>query len=127
MSIAEHNLADFIDVFCEKGYFSLEDTNKILAAGKAYGLTPKIHINQFNAFGGVVMGVKHGALSVDYLEELNQNDIEALIKSTTIPLALPLWPYFLGIPYTPAKTLIDAGLPLAIATDYNPAPPLAAI
>ena len=118
--IAKEQLADYIDVFCEKGYFSLEDTDKILSAGKEYGLIPKIHVNQFNAFGGVAIGVKHNALSVDHLEELNDNDINALKNSSTMPVALPSCSYFLSIPYTPARQIIDAGLPLALATDYNP-------
>lgn len=118
--ITKENLADFIDVFCEKGYFSLEDTEAILSAGKQYGLIPKIHVNQFNAFGGVALGVKHNALSVDHLEELSQDDIIALKGSETMPVALPSCSFFLGIPYTPARQIIDAGLPLALATDYNP-------
>jgi len=118
--IAKEKLADYIDVFCEKGYFSLVDTDKILAAGTSHGLIPKIHVNQFNAFGGVGIGVKHNALSVDHLEELNQEDIEAIKGSNTIPVALPLCSFFLSIPYTPSRQLIDAGLPLALATDYNP-------
>ncbi len=118
--VAEENLADYIDVFCEKGYFSLKDTERILKAGKKYDLIPKIHVNQFNAFGGVALGVKYNALSVDHLEELNQEDIIALQDSNTIPVALPSCSYFLSIPYTPARQLIDAGLPLALATDYNP-------
>ncbi|VAV86278.1 Imidazolonepropionase, partial [hydrothermal vent metagenome] len=118
--IAKDQLADYIDIFCEKGYFSLEDTDRILSAGKAYNLIPKIHVNQFNAFGGVALGVKHNALSVDHLEELNDNDITALKKGNTMPVALPSCSYFLSIPYTPARQIIDAGLPLALATDYNP-------
>jgi len=118
--IDEEKLADYIDIFCEKGYFSLEDTDKILTAGKSYGLTPKIHVNQFNAFGGVALGVKHDAISVDHLEELTQEDINALKGSDTMPVALPSCSYFLSIPYTPARQIIDAGLPLALATDYNP-------
>jgi imidazolonepropionase len=118
--VAEEKLANYIDVFCEKGYFSLEDTERILIAGKKYNLIPKIHVNQFNAFGGVALGVKHNALSVDHLEELNDEDILALQNSVTIPVALPSCSYFLSIPYTPARRLIDAGLPLALATDYNP-------
>ena len=118
--VAEENLADYIDVFCEKGYFSLEDTERILKAGKLYNLIPKIHVNQFNAFGGVALAVKYKALSVDHLEELDEEDIRALKGSNTIPVALPSCSYFLSIPYTPARQLIDAGLPLALATDYNP-------
>jgi len=118
--IAKENLANYVDVFCEKGYFSLEDTEQILKAAKQFHLTPKIHVNQFNAFGGVALAVKHNALSVDHLEELNQDDINALKGSNTIPVALPSCSYFLSIPYTPGRQIIDAGLPLALATDYNP-------
>ena len=118
--VAEEKLAKYIDVFCEKGYFSLEDTERILTAGKLHGLIPKIHVNQFNAFGGVALGVKYNALSVDHLEELNDDDVTALQNSETMPVALPSCSYFLSIPYTPARKLIDAGLPLALATDYNP-------
>lgn len=119
-AIAKENLADFIDVFCEKGYFNLEDTDEILAAGKKHGLIPKIHVNQFNAFGGVAIGVKHNAISVDHLEEMNSDDITILKNSITMPVALPACSYFLSIPYTPARELIDSGLPLTLATDYNP-------
>ena len=118
--ISKEGLADYIDVFCEKGYFNLEETETILKVGKQYGLIPKIHVNQFNAFGGVALGVKYHALSVDHLEELNDGDIEALKNSETMPVALPSCSYFLSIPYTPARKLIDAGLPLALASDYNP-------
>ncbi len=119
-AVANDGLADYIDVFCEKGYFSLADTERILSAGKQYNLIPKIHVNQFNSFGGVELGVKHNALSVDHLEELKPEDIDALKGSDTIPVALPSCSYFLSIPYTPARQLIDAGLPLALASDYNP-------
>nr|WP_321224146.1 imidazolonepropionase [uncultured Psychroserpens sp.] len=119
-AVANEKLADYIDVFCEKGYFDLEDTNRVLSAGIKHGLTPKIHVNQFNAFGGVSLGVKHNALSVDHLEELSDDDINALQQSQTMPVALPSCSYFLSIPYTPGRKIIDAGLPLALATDYNP-------
>ena len=118
--VAKQHLAEFIDVFCEKGYFDLEDTERILKAGVEHGLIPKIHVNQFNAFGGVALGVKYDALSVDHLEELMDEDIVALKNSKTMPVALPSCSYFLSIPYTPARKIIDAGLPLALATDYNP-------
>jgi len=118
--VKKQHLAEYIDVFCEKGYFSLEDTERILKAGTEHGLIPKIHVNQFNAFGGVALGVKYNALSVDHLEELTDDDINALQNSETIPVALPSCSYFLSIPYTPARKIIDAGLPLALATDYNP-------
>jgi imidazolonepropionase len=118
--IADEQLADYIDVFCEKGYFSIVETDKILSAGASYGLVPKIHVNQFNAFGGIALAVKHNALSVDHLEELNLEDIEALKGTNTMPVTLPSCSYFLSIPYTPARQLIDTGLALALATDYNP-------
>lgn len=118
--VSEAKLAEYIDVFCEKGYFDLEDTARILKAAKAHRLIPKIHVNQFNAFGGVALGVEHKALSVDHLEILNDEDISALENSETMPVALPSCSFFLGIPYTPARKLIDSGLPLAIATDFNP-------
>lgn len=118
--VADENLANFIDVFCETGYFSVEDTDRILDVGTKYGLIPKIHVNQFTAIGGVQVGVKHNALSVDHLEEMRDQDIEALKQTKTMPVALPGCSYFLRIPYTPARKMIDSGLPLAIATDYNP-------
>ena len=118
--IAKENLAEYVDVFCEKGYFSIEQTERILKAGKQFGLIPKIHVNQFNAFGGVALGVKYNALSVDHLEELNEEDITVLKDSETMPVALPSCSYFLSIPYTPGRKIIDAGLPLALASDYNP-------
>tara|TARA_R100000935_G_scaffold21876_2_gene40393 strand:- start:49736 stop:50974 length:1239 start_codon:yes stop_codon:yes gene_type:complete len=118
--IAQENLADYIDIFCEEGYFSVEDTHKILTAGNSYGLTPKIHVNQFNAIGGVQAGVVHDALSVDHLEIVTEEDISVLQGSDTMPVALPSCSYFLSIPYTPGRRLLDAGLPLALATDYNP-------
>ena len=107
-------------MFCEEGYFSVEDTIKIIQEGKKYGLTPKMHVNQFTVLGGVKAAVENKALSVDHLEELADTDIEALTNSRTMPVALPGCSYFLGIPYTPARRIIDAGLPLALATDYNP-------
>jgi imidazolonepropionase len=118
--IAEQQLADYIDIFCEKGYFDLDDTNFILSAGKSYGLTPKVHVNQFNAIGGVKASVAQGALSVDHLEVITSEDIDALKNSATMPVALPSCSLFLSIPYTPARELIDADLPLALATDFNP-------
>ncbi len=118
--ITQENLADFIDVFCEKGYFSVEDTDRILYAGRKYGLLPKVHVNQFTTIGGVEVCVKHKALSVDHLEVVNDDDIKALISSETMPVALPSCSYFLSIPYTPSRKLIDNGLPLALASDFNP-------
>ena len=118
--VAKDHLADYVDVFCETGYFSVEDTARILQTGKDYGLVPKIHVNQFTSIGGVQAGVKYHALSVDHLEEISESDIESLKNTQTMPVALPGCSFFLGIPYTPARQLIDAGLPLALATDYNP-------
>ena len=118
--VSEENLAEYIDIFCETGYFSVADTELILEAGKKYGLIPKIHVNQFTAIGGVQAGIKFNALSVDHLEEMRDEDIAALIGTQTMPVALPSCSYFLSIPYTPARKMIDAGLPLALATDYNP-------
>ncbi|MFC4722005.1 imidazolonepropionase [Geojedonia litorea] len=118
--VKKEELSNYIDVFCENGYFDLDDTEQILKAGKAHDMIPKIHVNQFNAFGGVALAVKYNALSVDHLEELNPDDMDALKGSNTMPVALPSCSYFLSIPYTPARKLIDAGLPLALATDYNP-------
>jgi imidazolonepropionase len=118
--IAKENLADFIDVFCEVGYFSMDETKKILAAGKKHGLIPKVHVNQFNIIGGIQVSTKHKALSVDHLEVLSDEDITSLKASETMPVALPSCSFFLGIPYTPARKIIDANLSLALATDYNP-------
>lgn len=119
-AVAKENLAEYIDIFCEKGYFSIEDTNSLLEAGQKYGLQPKIHVNQFNAIGGVQAGVAHNALSVDHLEIMKPEDIKSLIGTTTMPVALPGCSLFLSIPYTPAREIMEAGLPLAIATDFNP-------
>jgi imidazolonepropionase len=118
--IADEGLADFIDVFCEQNYFSAAETDRILEAGVRYGLKPKVHVNQFNIIGGVQASVKHGALSVDHLEHISDKDILTLKNSETMPVALPGCSFFLQIPYTPARRIIDAGLPLAVASDYNP-------
>ena len=118
--IAEEELADFIDVFCEKGYFSPTQMDRILKAGKDYGLVPKVHVNQFNSIGGIESAIKNNALSVDHLEVLTDSEIDSLANSTTIPVALPACSLFLSIPYTPARKIIDKGLPLAIASDFNP-------
>ena len=119
-AIEKENLADFIDIFCETGYFSIADTQQILDAGKKYGLVGKIHVNQFTAIGGIQVGIENNVRSVDHLEEMRSEDIEALKNTKTMPVALPGCSYFLSIPYTPARKMIDAGLPLALATDYNP-------
>jgi imidazolonepropionase len=114
------NLIDFIDVFCEKGYFSPEDTERIIKEGLKYNIRSKIHVNQFNVLGGIKIAVENNALSVDHLEVLQDDDIKILSKVSTIPVVLPTCSYFLGIDYAPARKLIDAGLPLAIASDFNP-------
>ncbi len=118
--IAEEKLAEFVDIFCEKGYFSVDDTHRVLEAGQKYGLRPKIHVNQFNSIGGIEAAVAYNALSVDHLEVMEPDDLDALEDSNTMPVALPSCSLFLGIPYTPARDIIDANLPLALATDYNP-------
>ena len=118
--IAEEKLAEYVDVFCEEGYFSVADMERILTEGKKYKLIPKVHVNQFNSIGGIAAAVKHNALSVDHLEVFTDEDLEALKVSDTMPVALPSCSYFLSIPYTPGRKIIDAGLPLALATDYNP-------
>ncbi len=118
--IAAENLAEYIDVFCETGYFSVEETQQIMEAGLKYGLIPKIHVNQFNAIGGIQASVKNKALTVDHLEVMTKEDIEVLKNTDTMPVALPSCSYFLSIPYTPAREMIAAGLPLALATDFNP-------
>ncbi len=118
--IAKEKLAEYIDVFCETGYFSVEEMEQILQKGSAFGLIPKIHVNQFNSIGGIQSGIKHNALSVDHLEVMTQQDISALKNTETMPVALPSCSYFLSIPYTPAREMMAAGLPLALATDFNP-------
>jgi len=118
--IVEENLADYIDVFCERNYFTPTQLDRILAAGVAAGLKPKIHVNQFSILGGVGIGVKHGAVSVDHLEELDDNDIKALSGSQTIATALPSCSFFLRIPYTPVLQLLENNVAVALATDYNP-------
>jgi len=119
-SFSKENLIDYIDVFCEKGYFSPEDTEKIIKEGLKYNIRSKIHVNQFNVLGGVKIAVENNALSVDHLEVLQDDDIKILSKGSTIPVVLPTCSYFLGIDYAPARKLIDAGLPVAIASDFNP-------
>lgn len=118
--IAVEGLADYIDAFCEQGYFSVEDTTRLLEAGEKLGIRAKVHVNQFNAIGGIGACVKHNALSVDHLEVLTDADVQALRDSETMPTALPGCSFYLRIPYTQGRQLIDAGLPLALASDYNP-------
>lgn len=118
--VAREGLAQYIDVFCEKGYFSVEDTRRILEAGRKHGLRPKIHVNQFNSIGGIQTAVDHDALSVDHLEQLTDEDLQILKNSGTMPVALPSCSFFLGIPYAPVRMMMQAGLPVALASDYNP-------
>lgn len=118
--IAKENLADYIDIFCESGYFDVEDTNLILERGIKYGLKGKIHVNQFNVLNGIEAAVKHKALSVDHLEYVEENDIRSLQKGKTIACLLPSCSFFLGIPYAPANHLIDSGISVALASDFNP-------
>jgi len=118
--IAEEKLADFMDVFCERNYFSVEEMNQLLAAGKAIGLVPKVHVNQFSVLGGVQAAVNFGALSVDHLEESTDEDIKALKGSGCMPTFLPGCSHFISIPYGNARKFMDEGLPVALASDYNP-------
>ena len=116
----KRNLIDFIDVFCEEGYFSKEDTERIIIEGKKYDIPAKIHVNQFNSIGGIEVAVKNKALSVDHLEVLSEIDLNILKQGNSMPVVLPICSFFLGIDYAPARKIIDAGLPLAIASDFNP-------
>lgn len=118
--VANEGLADFVDAFCEEGYFSVAQMNRLIEAAQALGIPAKVHVNQFNIIGGVQAAVDRNARSVDHLEELNDKDIEVLLGGNTMPVALPACSFFLRIPYTPARKIIDAGLPLALATDFNP-------
>ena len=118
--IAKENLADYVDIFCEKGYFTVEDTKKLLEAANKFGIKAKTHVNQFNAIGGVKASVDLGALSVDHLEQMNPEDFDVLLGSNCMPTILPSCSFFLGIPYSPARKMIDKGLPIALASDFNP-------
>ena len=118
--VAGEKLADYVDIFCEKGYFTVDDTKKLLKAANKFGIKAKTHVNQFNAIGGVKASVDLGALSVDHLEEMNEEDFKALQNSDCMPTILPACSFFLGIPYGTAKEMMERGLPVALATDYNP-------
>ena len=118
--VAQADLAEFIDAFCEKGYFSVDQTQRILERGQEFGLVPKIHVNQFNSIGGIQAAIESKALTVDHLEVMTEQDFIDLERSEVMPVALPSCSYFLSIPYTPARQMIDRGMPLAIATDFNP-------
>jgi imidazolonepropionase len=119
-AIVNENLADYIDAFLETGYFSVSQTKRVMEAGKKHGLRSKIHVNQFTAIGGVKAAVEQNALSVDHLEEMNEEDFLALQNSDTMPVVLPNCSFFLSIPYAPARKMIEKGLPVALASDYNP-------
>ena len=119
-AIAHENLADYIDVFCEKGYFTTEETYLILQAGAHYGLKPKVHVNQFNSIGGIEVVVKQHAVSVDHLEVMTETDFDILANSNTIATALPACSFFIDIPYAPIKQMIDQNIAVALATDFNP-------
>ena len=118
--IASENLADYVDIFCEEGYFSVEETSKLLSAANKFGISGKTHVNQFNSIGGVKASVDMNALSVDHLEEMKEDDYINLVGSNCMPTILPGCSFFLGIPYSPAKEMIKRGLPVALASDYNP-------
>lgn len=118
--VAEEKLADFIDVFCDRGFYTIQELEQILEAGIKYGLTPKIHANQLDNIGAVQVAVKYGAASVDHCEHITHAEIDSLHPSQTIPTLLPSAAFFLGLNYQPARFMIDSGLPIALATDYNP-------
>lgn len=118
--VAKENLADFVDVFCDEGFFTVAHTERILEAAAKYGIRPKIHANELVRSGGIQVGVKYDALSVDHLEHTGEEECEALLHSRTMPTVLPGAAFFLGMPYAPARKMIDYGLPVAVASDYNP-------
>ena len=118
--IYEEGLADYIDVFCDKGFYTVQETDKILDAGSKYGLKAKIHANELDYSGGIQVGVKHNAISVDHLEYTGPEEIDALGASTTIATILPSTAFFLGLPYAPARTMIESDLCIALASDFNP-------
>ena len=118
--VAAEELADYIDVFCDKGFFTVEDTDRMLNAGMKYGLRAKIHANELDYSGGVQVGVKYNAISVDHLECMGEEEIACLLESETMPTVLPGAAFFLNMPYYPVRKMIQAGLPVALASDYNP-------
>lgn len=118
--IAKEKLADYIDVFCERNYFSLEEMEEILLVGKKYGLRPKVHVNQFSIMGGVQKAIELGALSVDHLEEISDEDILALKNSSCMPTLLPSCSHFISIPFADARKMLDNDLPISLASDFNP-------
>jgi imidazolonepropionase len=119
-AVAEQKLADYIDVFCETGFFTPDEAVRIAEAGKKYGMKPRLHANQLGRSGGVQAGVAAGAISVDHLEHIGDEEISLLQNSNTLPVALPGAAFFLRLPQAPGRTMIDAGLPLVIASDFNP-------
>ncbi len=119
-AVADEKLADYVDVFCDKGFFTVEETDRILAKAAEYGIQPKIHANELDYSGGIQVGVKYNALSVDHLEYTGDEEIKVLLDSETMPTMLPGAAFFLGMIYGPARKMIDAGLPLALASDFNP-------
>jgi imidazolonepropionase len=118
--VAAEGLADYIDVFCDRGFFTPEETDRILLAGMKYGLRPKIHANELDYSGGIQVGVKYNALSVDHLEYTGDEEIKCLLGSETMPTVLPGASFFLGLPQAPVRKMINAGLPVAMASDFNP-------
>ena len=118
--VAAEELDDYIDVFCDKGFFTVEDTDRMLNAGMKYGLRAKIHANELDYSGGVQVGVKYNAISVDHLECMGEEEIACLLESETMPTVLPGAAFFLNMPYSPVRKMIQAGLPVALASDYNP-------
>lgn len=118
--VADEGLADFVDVFCDRGFFTVDETDKILKAASKYGIIPKIHANELDFSGGIQTGVQNGARSVDHLEFTGDKEIEALLNSSTMPTILPGAAFFLGMDWAPARKMIDSGLPVALASDYNP-------
>ena len=118
--VAEEGLAEYVDVFCDRGFFTPNETDQILKAGTKHGLTPKIHANELDYSGGIQIGVQHKALSVDHLEFTGDEEIDVLMKSETMPTLMPSTAFFLGLEYPPARKMMEAGLPIALATDYNP-------
>ncbi|MFC2128867.1 imidazolonepropionase, partial [Bacteroidota bacterium] len=119
-AVGEEKLADYVDVFCDKGFFTVEETERILIKAAEFGMRPKIHANELDFSGGIQAGVKHNALSVDHLEFTADEEINVLLNSSTMPTLLPGAAFFLGMEFPPARKMIEAGLPLALASDYNP-------
>jgi imidazolonepropionase len=119
-AVADQGLAEYVDVFCDRGFFTVEQTDRILERAVGLGMIPKIHANELARSGGVQVGVKHGALSVDHLEHMEQEEIDLLLASQTMPTLLPTAALFLGLTPPPARRMLDAGLPIALASDYNP-------